>query len=106
MSGIKNRLPTKLVGSAKSVLSILLRKFIFLLNRLGSSVPVRAVAVKGGAAVHLPLTGKGRTGIISKAISYSSDREKQLPGYESLLFGEDHRFKVLHIQIALGAPCA
>lgn len=97
----------KLTGAYKlQVLSIVLRKFIFLLNRLGSAAPVRPLPVKGGAAVHLPLTGKGWTGIISKAISYSSDREKQLPGYESLLFGEDHRFKVLHIQIALGAPCA
>ena len=51
------------------VLSIVLCKFIFLLNRLGSSAPVRSVAVKGGAAVHLPLTGNGRIGIITKAIS-------------------------------------
>ena len=93
-------------GLEEKVLSILLRKFIFLLNRLGSSAPVRSVAIKGGAAVHLPLTGNGRIGIISKAISYSSDREKQLPGYESLLFGEDHRFKMLHVKIAFETPLA
>lgn len=36
------------------VLSILLRKFIFRLNRLGLSVPVRPLAVKGAKRLFYP----------------------------------------------------
>ena len=40
----------------------------FRLDRLGSSAPVRPWAVKGGAAVYLPLTASDQTGIMSKAL--------------------------------------